>query len=128
MKKVLMMLIVMLFGFYVAEHNFTVSADDQDWVFDLGQFRNSAYHRTLNRWKLSNELYEGSDIIIPIEDQAISNPHLNFDDETVLVLKREKILYQINVEAAGLYHIRLASRFRSGIFIFDRTYRHTQNQ
>ncbi len=107
MKKVLMMLIVMLFGFYVAEHNFTVSADDQDWVFDLGQFRNSAYHRTLNRWKLSNELYEGSDIIIPIEDQAISNPHLNFDDETVLVLKREKILYQINVEAAGLYHIRL---------------------
>jgi ABC-type glycerol-3-phosphate transport system substrate-binding protein len=107
MKKVVLLVILMLCGLYVTQHNFTILASGQDWVFDLGQFRDSAYHRTLSRWKLTEDIYEGSDLMINIEDQAAYNPGLLFDEETVLVLKRETIRYRFIIEEAGLYHIRL---------------------
>ena len=85
----------------------TVNASSDDWVFDLGQFRESSYYRTYNRLILEYDHYDGSDLEFDIQDQEIFNPHLAFEVNSVMVLQRETLVYTVDVPQTGLYQITL---------------------
>ncbi len=107
MKKALI-LVFMFIGIGVFSLSYLpVQASGEDWVFDLGQFRDGGYHRTLNSWLGEYDTYQGVDIDIDINEQQPINNHLTFSNDFATVNQNESLIYRFTVEETGLYHLRL---------------------
>lgn len=108
MKKLMtLILISLLMGAALIKEVPSSMASTDSWVFDLGQFRESSYHRTLKRWEENHVPYQGSSLVFAISDQLLINPHLSFESDAVLVFRSETLTYQIEVSESRLYHISL---------------------
>lgn len=105
MKKLFIILLLFL---WISPIVFNIDINAQeDWVFDLGQFRENAYHQVLQSWKQEENFYEGSPYVFDINNQESHNMHLVFEDEKVYVPKNQQLTYSFNIESKGLYHIKL---------------------
>jgi len=108
MKKLtISILILALLSMSISHFMPNVQASTEDWVFDLGQFRETGYHRTRQRWLEDEEPYQGSSLVFSIHDQIDLNQNLGFNDEGVWLLKGESLIYEIEVTEEKLYHISL---------------------
>ncbi|MCF7931994.1 MAG: extracellular solute-binding protein [Acholeplasmataceae bacterium] len=108
MKKVMLCLIITLLclAWIPRQTPQTELISDEDWVFDLGQFREHTYHNTLKTWE-EIPPYEGSPMTFSVTDQDALNPHLSFDQDIVVVESDQTLSYTVDVPYDALYHITL---------------------
>src|SRR5690554_6387924 len=105
MKKLIVILLVFL---WISPILFSIDINaDEDWVFDLGQFRENAYHQVLQSWKKEEGIYEGSPYLLNINNQESHHTHLIFEDQKSHASKNQKLTYRFSLESEGLYHINL---------------------
>ena len=108
MKKIIMsFLVIMLTVGLAGQFNITVNAATDDWVFDLGQFRDSSYQRIHQAWLQNEILYQGNPIDVFALDQVTQNPTLSLSDEAFELSQGDISHWQVEVPVTGLYHIQL---------------------
>ena len=111
MKRVVLLLtiLILLVGMMPVHQEDTVLTSDDDWVFDLGRFRENTYYHTLMRWS-DTPRWRGGDFVVAATDQAAANPGLVFDDTVALVPEGTTMSYDVTVASTALYHITLDIR------------------
>ncbi|MDI6452763.1 extracellular solute-binding protein [Peloplasma aerotolerans] len=107
-KGIIFILLTMCIGLYILKLTPPVMANNQDWVFDLGQFRENTYYRTLNRWIETYNKYEDEPLTFSINDQEIYNNHLMFEDGIVSVQRYDQLVYYVQAPHTGLYQLELS--------------------
>ena len=64
MKKIVTALMITLIALYgIGRFSLELEAGSEDWVFDLGQFRDSSYQRVHKVWLEDAIKYQGNPVI-----------------------------------------------------------------
>ncbi len=108
MKKIVTALMITLIALYgIGRFSLELEAGSEDWVFDLGQFRDSSYQRVHKVWLEDAIKYQGNPVIFDAIDQVIYNTDVTLGDHGYIVGKNEKTTWMIDAPIDGLYHIEL---------------------
>ncbi len=84
-----------------------INAQDDDWVFDLSQFRDDGYHRVLRQWLRDSHYYKGESIILDYDLFKPENNHLVYHDNYLELNKEDEAVISVNIPFSGLYHVLL---------------------
>lgn len=91
----------------VSQFNFQSNASTNDWVFDLGQFRENSYQRVHKSWLNDTIIYQGNPIEVFAIDQITYNPTLSLNEDVFEVHQGDISTWMIEAPIDGLYHIVL---------------------
>ena len=108
MKKIVILSMILMLMFYlIIPFSFSSHASTDDWVFDLGQFRESSYQRIHKTWLEEEIIYEGNPIVVDATTQTLNNAHLDIEDDAFVMDINDKVSFIVDAPIKGLYHIEL---------------------
>lgn len=100
-----MLLMVFLYG--LSKFNIPVNAKTDDWVFDLGQFREQSYQRIHKGWLNQTIKYQGNDVLVYASDQTVHNSNVTLDTDAFVLDQGEQSKWIIVSPVDAVYHIEL---------------------
>lgn len=100
-------MLLMVFIYSSSKLGLPVNAATDDWVFDLGQFREDSYQRIHKGWLNQSIKYQGNEIEVFAEDQMIHNPGLSLVDNAFVLEQDDLVTWVLDVAVDAVYHIEL---------------------
>ena len=112
MRKTLCFLLVLLIGvvFVSPRITITVAETSDDWVFDLGQFRDKGYYRVLESWQSVYHAYQGTNLDYAAIDYETNQSQITFEDSIAVIEAGQSFTFDVNIMTTARYHIGLSYR------------------